>query len=80
MDPDNKPGFDGRADIVRFQPRRGARWELSDLRLAEDVFTTIGEADGNAGRARSPRRSSPVPAWSGRCRCGPDSSVTSDHR
>ena len=26
MDPDDKPGFDGRADIVRFQPRRGARW------------------------------------------------------
>ncbi|SBW25363.1 hypothetical protein FDG2_4523 [Candidatus Protofrankia californiensis] len=49
MDPDDRPGFDGRADIVRFQPRRGAQWELSDLRLAEDVFTTIGEADGNAG-------------------------------
>jgi 23S rRNA G2445 N2-methylase RlmL len=47
--PDDKPGFDGRADIVRFQPRRGAHWELSDLRLAEDVFTTIGETDGNAG-------------------------------
>ncbi|ETA03178.1 methyltransferase domain-containing protein [Frankia sp. B2] len=49
LDPDDKPGFDGRADIVRFQARRGAQWELSDLRLAEDVFTTIGEADGNAG-------------------------------
>ncbi|MPZ89233.1 MAG: methyltransferase domain-containing protein [Nitriliruptorales bacterium] len=49
---DEEPGFDGRADIVSFRARRGARWELSDLRLAEDVFTVVGDADGNA----APRR------------------------
>ncbi|WP_239313601.1 MULTISPECIES: hypothetical protein [unclassified Frankia] len=48
-DPDDKPGFDGRADIVRFRARRGAQWELSEFRLAEDVFTTIGEANSTAG-------------------------------
>ncbi len=48
LSPDDRLGFDGRADIVRFHADRGAFWDLSDLRLAEDVFTIIGQTDGNA--------------------------------
>jgi 23S rRNA G2445 N2-methylase RlmL len=48
LTPDDSLGFDGRADIVSFHADRGAFWDLSDLRLAEDVFTVVGRADGNA--------------------------------
>jgi 23S rRNA G2445 N2-methylase RlmL len=37
-------GHDGRADIVRFTARRGARWAVDQLRLAEDVFVVIAQA------------------------------------
>jgi 23S rRNA G2445 N2-methylase RlmL len=44
LDPAGAPGFDGRADLVFFRQRRGARFRLNDLRLAEDVFAEIGHA------------------------------------
>jgi 23S rRNA G2445 N2-methylase RlmL len=51
LDPQGGPGSDGRADIVFFRQRRGARFRLGDLRLAEDVFAEIGEArTGPPGR------------------------------
>jgi len=51
LDPDGETGYDGRADIVVFHARRGARLELDQLRLAEDVFATIADAgSGPPGR------------------------------
>lgn len=51
LEPDGEPGFDGRADLVFFRQRRGGQFCLDDLRLAEDVFTEIGEArTGPPGR------------------------------
>jgi 23S rRNA G2445 N2-methylase RlmL len=44
LDPDDETGFDGRADTVFFRVRRGARFRLDDLRLAEDVFVAISAA------------------------------------
>src|SRR5215831_20344690 len=43
-----EPGFDGRADIVFFRLRRGARFDPQELRLAEDVFVMIAEASSGA--------------------------------
>ena len=43
---DGEPGNDGRADIVFFGVRRGARFRLDELRLAEDVFVVISGAGG----------------------------------
>ncbi len=37
-------GNDGRADVVFFRMRRGARPDVTDLRLAEDVFVTLAES------------------------------------
>lgn len=45
-----EPGNDGRADIVFFRMRRGARPDLSTLRLAEDVFVTLAHAGSGAPR------------------------------
>ncbi|MGH3978875.1 MAG: methyltransferase domain-containing protein [Pseudonocardiaceae bacterium] len=44
LDAGGEPGHDGRADIVFFGIRRGARPDLSALRLAEDVFVTLAES------------------------------------
>ena len=44
LEPDDEVGFDGRADLVFFRVRRGARFPLHGLRLAEDVFVTISDA------------------------------------
>lgn len=41
LEPVEELGNDGRADIVFFRMRRGARPDLSTLRLAEDVFVTL---------------------------------------
>jgi 23S rRNA G2445 N2-methylase RlmL len=46
LDPEDEAGFDGRADLVFFRVRRGARFPLDGLRLAEDVFVAIGDARG----------------------------------
>lgn len=51
LDLDDETGYDGRADIVLFHARRGARVGLDELRLAEDVFATIADAgSGPPGR------------------------------
>ena len=51
LDPGAEGGFDGRADLVFFRVRRGARLRLEGLRLAEDVFVVIsGTRSGPAGR------------------------------
>jgi 23S rRNA G2445 N2-methylase RlmL len=51
LEPEGEPGFDGRADIVFFRVRRGARFRLDSLRLAEDVFVQIaGSGGGPADR------------------------------
>lgn len=39
-------GFDGRADLVFFRVRRGARFRLDELRLAEDVFVVVSASGG----------------------------------
>jgi len=44
LEPGDEPGFDGRADLVFFRVRRGARLRLDGLRLAEDVFVAICDA------------------------------------
>lgn len=46
LEPEGEPGFDGRADIVFFGVRRGARFRFDQLRLAEDVFVVISDARG----------------------------------
>ncbi len=46
LEPERGVGFDGRADLVFFRVRRGARLQLDGLRLAEDVFVTISDASG----------------------------------
>jgi SAM-dependent methyltransferase len=46
LEPDDEIGFDGRADLVFFEVRRGAPFRLENLRLAEDVFAAISSADG----------------------------------
>jgi 23S rRNA G2445 N2-methylase RlmL len=51
LEPDGEPGFDGRADIVFFRVRRGARFRLDSLRLAEDVFVVIASS-GSGPAAR----------------------------
>ncbi len=43
-------GNDGRADVVFFRLRRGARPDFADLRLAEDVFVTLAESGSGALR------------------------------
>jgi len=44
-------GADGRSDVVFFRIRRGARFALDELRLAEDVFVIIGDSGrGPPGR------------------------------
>jgi 23S rRNA G2445 N2-methylase RlmL len=54
LEPEGEPGFDGRADIVFFRVRRGARFRLDSLRLAEDVFVQIaGSGGGPADRVAS---------------------------
>jgi SAM-dependent methyltransferase len=51
VEPGEAIGFDGRADIVFFRVRRGARLPLDGLRLAEDVFVVIsGASAGPPGR------------------------------
>jgi tRNA G10 N-methylase Trm11 len=51
LDPGDEDGFDGRADLVFFRVRRGARLQLDGLRLAEDLFVTIsGTRSGPADR------------------------------
>ncbi len=53
-DPDLKAadelGNDGRADIVFFRLRRGARPDFANIRLAEDVFVTLAESGTGAPR------------------------------
>jgi len=44
LEPEGEVGFDGRSDLVFFRVRRGARFPLDGLRLAEDVFVAISEA------------------------------------
>ena len=44
LEPEGEVGFDGRADLVFFRVRRGARFPLDGLRLAEDVFVAISDA------------------------------------
>jgi 23S rRNA G2445 N2-methylase RlmL len=46
LEPEGDVGFDGRADLVFFRVRRGARFPLDGLRLAEDVFVAISDARG----------------------------------
>src|SRR5208282_832937 len=46
--PDHEVGFDGRADLVFFRVRRGARLQVDGLRLAEDVFVAISGARGDS--------------------------------
>jgi 23S rRNA G2445 N2-methylase RlmL len=46
LEPEDEVGFDGRADLVFFRVRRGARFPLGGLRLAEDVFVAICDARG----------------------------------
>ena len=46
LEPEDEVGFDGRADVVFFRVRRGARFPLDGLRLAEDVFVAVGDARG----------------------------------
>jgi 23S rRNA G2445 N2-methylase RlmL len=46
LEPEDEVGCDGRADLVFFRIRRGARFPLDGLRLAEDVFVAIGDARG----------------------------------
>jgi 23S rRNA G2445 N2-methylase RlmL len=46
LEPEGEAGFDGRADLVFFRVRRGARFPLDGLRLAEDVFVMISDARG----------------------------------
>ena len=41
LEPEGDIGFDGRADLVFFRVRRGARFPLDGLRLAEDVFVVM---------------------------------------
>jgi len=48
LEPGDEDGFDGRADLVFFRVRRGARLRLDGLRLAEDVFVTISGARGGS--------------------------------
>ena len=48
LEPEGEVGFDGRADLVFFRVRRGARFPLDGLRLAEDVFVAISDARGGA--------------------------------
>ena len=48
LEPEHEVGFDGRADLVFFRVRRGARLQLAGLRLAEDVFVTISDASGGS--------------------------------
>ena len=48
LEPGDEGGFDGRADLVFFRVRRGARLRLDGLRLAEDVFVTISGARGGS--------------------------------
>jgi tRNA G10 N-methylase Trm11 len=51
LDPNDEAGFDGRADLVFFRVRRGARLQLDGLRLAEDLFVVIsGARSGPADR------------------------------
>jgi tRNA G10 N-methylase Trm11 len=51
LDPNDEAGFDGRADLVFFRVRRGARLQLDGLRLAEDLFVAIsGARSGPADR------------------------------
>ena len=49
---EGEAGFDGRADIVFFSVRRGARLRLDSLRLAEDVFAAIASSSGSGRAAR----------------------------
>jgi len=46
LEPEGEVGCDGRADLVFFRVRRGARFPLDGLRLAEDVFVAISDARG----------------------------------
>jgi 23S rRNA G2445 N2-methylase RlmL len=46
LEPEGEVGFDGRADLVFFRVRRGARFPLDGLRLAEDVFVAISDTRG----------------------------------
>jgi 23S rRNA G2445 N2-methylase RlmL len=46
LEPADEAGCDGRADIVFFRVRRGARFQVDGLRLAEDVFVTMSDAGG----------------------------------
>ncbi len=48
LEADSELGNDGRADIVFFRMRRGARPDVTDLRLAEDVFVTLAESGSGA--------------------------------
>lgn len=50
VDPDGEVGFDGRADLVFFTPRRGSNFQPRDLRLAEDVFVQLGSTQGGSAR------------------------------
>lgn len=43
-------GNDGRADVIFFRMRRGARPDLADLRIAEDVFVTLAESGSGPPR------------------------------
>lgn len=43
-------GNDGRADIVFFHLRRGARLDFANIRLAEDVFVTLADSGTGAPR------------------------------
>src|SRR6516225_4136236 len=61
LEPEDEVGFDGRADLVFFRVRRGARFPLHGLRLAEDVFVTISDArSGPPARAAYVRHLSPA--------------------
>lgn len=46
LEPQGEQGFDGRADLVFFGVRRGARFRLDELLLAEDVFVVISASGG----------------------------------
>jgi 23S rRNA G2445 N2-methylase RlmL len=53
--PDVRLGNDGRADLVLFQPRHGALPRNLQLRLAEDLFVVIGQAEGASSLHRLAR-------------------------
>ncbi|MGH3907123.1 MAG: methyltransferase domain-containing protein [Pseudonocardiaceae bacterium] len=50
LEPFDEPGNDGRADIVFFRMRRGAQPDFDTLRLAEDVFVTLGRTTSGPPR------------------------------